>query len=211
MVRSKLLNEFNKSRTSESWLKYKQQRNKCLYILKWTKTNYFNNLNPNSLYIYWECETIHSTSYLKFRNMQLLHLFADMYMLNFFLKWHDFARLIFVFEKFQEMGTESIAFQLVIFQYLRKHFTKIVHWTHYGIIIESSKFLSKCSCSWFGLLRLFFPCKLPEWNTFFLIGIHSMHGWTSTARNGVARKRSTKRLKHTENLFRKELHLIGVY
>ena len=46
MLRSKLRNEFNKSRTSESWKKYKQQRNKCLSILKGTKTNYFNNLNP---------------------------------------------------------------------------------------------------------------------------------------------------------------------
>ena len=46
MVRSKLRNEFNKSRTSENWKKYKQQRNKCLYILKGTKANYFNNLNP---------------------------------------------------------------------------------------------------------------------------------------------------------------------
>ena len=46
MVRSKLRNEFNKSRTSEKWKKYKQQRNKCLSILKGTKTNYFNNLNP---------------------------------------------------------------------------------------------------------------------------------------------------------------------
>ena len=35
--------------------------------------------------------------------------------------------LIFAFEKFQEMGTESIAFQLVIFQYRKKHLTKIVH------------------------------------------------------------------------------------
>ena len=26
--------------------KYKEQRNKCLSILKGTKTNYFNNLNP---------------------------------------------------------------------------------------------------------------------------------------------------------------------
>ena len=43
MVRSKLRNEFNKS---ENWKKYKQQRNKCLSILKGTKTNYFNNLNP---------------------------------------------------------------------------------------------------------------------------------------------------------------------
>ena len=46
MVKSKLRNEFNKSRTSENWKKYKQQRNKCLSILKGTKTNYFNNVNP---------------------------------------------------------------------------------------------------------------------------------------------------------------------
>ena len=39
MVRSKLRNK-------ENWKKYKQQRNKCLSILKGTKTNYFNNLNP---------------------------------------------------------------------------------------------------------------------------------------------------------------------
>ena len=46
MIRSKLRNEFNKSRTSENWKKYKQQRNKCLSMLKGTKTNYFTNLNP---------------------------------------------------------------------------------------------------------------------------------------------------------------------
>ena len=46
MVRSKLGNEFNKSRMSENWKKYKQQRNKCLSTLKGSKTNYFNNLNP---------------------------------------------------------------------------------------------------------------------------------------------------------------------
>ena len=46
MVRSKLRNEINKSQTSEYWKKYKPQRNKCLSILKGTKTNYFNNLNP---------------------------------------------------------------------------------------------------------------------------------------------------------------------
>ena len=49
MVRSKLQNEFNKSRTSENWNKYKQQRNKCLSILKGTKANYFNNLNPKAI------------------------------------------------------------------------------------------------------------------------------------------------------------------
>ena len=42
MVRSKLQNGFNKSRTSENWEKYKQQRNKCLSIFN----NCFNNLNP---------------------------------------------------------------------------------------------------------------------------------------------------------------------
>ena len=45
---------------------------------------------------------------------------------------------------------------------------------------------------------------------FFLIGIHSTQGWTATTRHGVTRKRSTKRLKHTGNLLRKTLQLIGV-
>ena len=50
------------------------------------------------------------------------------------------------------------------------------------------------------------------WTTWgsFLIGIHSMQGWTATLRHGVTRERSTKRLKHTGNLFRKNLHLKDV-
>ena len=37
-----------------------------------------------------------------------------------------------------------------------------------------------------------------------------MQGATATARHGVARKRSTKRLKLTGNLFTKNLQLKGV-
>ena len=37
----------------------------------------------------------------------------------------------------------------------------------------------------------------------FLIGTHSMQGWTATTRHGVTKKRSKKRLQHTGNLFRK--------
>ena len=52
--------------------------------------------------------------------------------------------------------------------------------------------------------------QLIEYNIFFLIWIHSMKGWTATARHGVTRKRSTKRLQHTGNLFRKNLQLKDV-
>ena len=45
---------------------------------------------------------------------------------------------------------------------------------------------------------------------FFLIGIHSMQGWKHTMRHGVTRKRRTKKLKHTKNLFRKSLQLKDV-
>ena len=45
----------------------------------------------------------------------------------------------------------------------------------------------------------------------FKIGIHSMQGWPATARHGVTRKRSTEILKHTRNLFRKNLPRKGVY
>ena len=50
------------------------------------------------------------------------------------------------------------------------------------------------------------------WTTWgsFLIGIHSMQGWTATLRHGVTRERSTKWLKHAGNLFRKNLHLKDV-
>ena len=37
-----------------------------------------------------------------------------------------------------------------------------------------------------------------------------MQGWTATTRDRVTRKRSTKRLQHTGNLFRKNLQLKDV-
>ena len=40
---------------------------------------------------------------------------------------------------------------------------------------------------------------------FFLLGIHSMQGWTATTRYEVTRKRNTKRLRHTRNMSRKSL------
>ena len=46
---------------------------------------------------------------------------------------------------------------------------------------------------------------------FFLIGIHSMQGWRATTRHGFTRKRNTKRLRHTWNLFRKNLKLKDVF
>ena len=58
------------------------------------------------------------------------------------------------------------------------------------------------------------PNYLTTWKLFFsfffLIRVYSMQGWTATTRHGVARKRSTKRSKHTGNLFRKNLQLIDV-
>ena len=45
---------------------------------------------------------------------------------------------------------------------------------------------------------------------FFLIGIHSMQGWTATTRHGVTRKETQKGLQDTENLFRKNLELKDV-
>ena len=68
--------------------------------------------------------------------------------------------------------------------------------------------LSRTFWHWFilnmlQLLALFFY----QFFFFFSIGIHSMRDWTATMRHGVTRKRSTKRLQHTENLFRKNLQL----
>ena len=42
------------------------------------------------------------------------------------------------------------------------------------------------------------------------IWAHSMQGWTATTRHGVTRKSHKERLKHTGNLFRKNLQLKDV-
>ena len=64
-------------------------------------------------------------------------------------------------------------------------------------------------CAWFLLFLFELPksgntkwklsCTLKHFLTAFLIGIHSMKGWTATTRHGVTRKRNTKRLRHTGN------------
>ena len=47
--------------------------------------------------------------------------------------------------------------------------------------------------------------SMLRWLTLFLIGIHSMQGWTATTSHGVTRKWSIKRLKHTGNLFKNNI------
>ena len=51
-----------------------------------------------------------------------------------------------------------------------------------------------------------FHCFFFFFLSFFLIVIHSK-GWTATMRHRVPRKRSTKRLKHAESLFRQNLQM----
>ena len=41
-------------------------------------------------------------------------------------------------------------------------------------------------------------------------GTHNNQGWAATERHGIIRKKGTKRLKHTGNLFRKNLQLKDV-
>ena len=47
-------------------------------------------------------------------------------------------------------------------------------------------------------------------NIFLKIEIHSMQVWTASTKYGVTRKRSSKRVKHTENLFRKNIQVKSV-
>ena len=51
------------------------------------------------------------------------------------------------------------------------------------------------------LLSMYFTFE----NNFFLIGIQSIQGWTVTTKHEATKKRSTKRLRHTGNLFRNNL------
>ena len=49
MQRSKLKNKYNRNRIDDNWNKYKQQRNKCVTILRRTKLNYYQHLNTHDL------------------------------------------------------------------------------------------------------------------------------------------------------------------
>ena len=67
------------------------------------------------------------------------------------------------------------------------------------------------------LIRLDLMCSMSLWKgvwviraPFFLIGIHSMQGWTATTRQELQEIEAHKRLQDTENLFRKNLHLKDV-
>ena len=60
------------------------------------------------------------------------------------------------------------------------------------------------SCMKIFLMKTFLFC-------FFIIATHSMQGCTTTTRHGASRKRNIKRLRHTGNLFRKNLQLKDVY
>ena len=50
MRRTRLRNKYNKERTDVNRKAYKRQRNLCLKLLREAKTNYYKNLDPNSLY-----------------------------------------------------------------------------------------------------------------------------------------------------------------
>ena len=49
MLRSKLKNKHNKTRSTENWDNYKQQRNFCVNLLLNTKRSYFGNLNLKNI------------------------------------------------------------------------------------------------------------------------------------------------------------------
>ena len=101
---------------------------------------------------------------------------------------------IFSFSSFSMFLQSRISKSVVIcfFCYFLCYFLLSI----FSILLFFSTLLS-IPCSVFSLCLFFF----------FLIGIHSMQGWTTTTRHGVTKKRSTKRLKYTGNLFRKNLQL----
>ena len=49
MHRSKLKNKFNRNSTDDNWNKYKQQRNKCVAMLRRTKLHYYKHLDTHDL------------------------------------------------------------------------------------------------------------------------------------------------------------------
>ena len=60
-----------------------------------------------------------------------------------------------------------------------------------------------CNCCFSRILPIYLKKKIFFFFTYiYLIGIHSMQGWTATTWHQVTRKRR-KRLKHTGNLFKR--------
>ena len=82
----------------------------------------------------------------------------------------------------------------------------------FGIIVNTFKFSTRNTLVYLSSRHLALVCKpvLCFFVFFLVIGIHSIQGWTATTRHGVTRKKSTKRLQHTGNLFRKNLQLEDV-
>ena len=67
--------------------------------------------------------------------------------------------------------------------------------------------------SWFSgyQFRYRLQILLPILSKFFFLNvILSIQGWRATTRHGFRRKKNTKRLKHSINLFRKNLQIKGV-
>ena len=80
----------------------------------------------------------------------------------------------------------------------------MIHFRHYQWLDDENK------CENQSLLHCYKNIKYTIFFFKFLIGIHSMQGCTATTRHGVKRKRNTKTLRHTRNLFRKNLQLKDV-
>ena len=50
MIRPRLKNCFNKTRSDENWTLYKTQRNFCTKLLRKTKIDYFSKVNPKLIF-----------------------------------------------------------------------------------------------------------------------------------------------------------------
>ena len=74
--------------------------------------------------------------------------------------------------------------------------------TPYGILGEGGY---EQSSSWRSLLVWSMKTQKIISASRFFFNWDSLHVWTATTRHGVTRKRNTKRLQHTGNLFRKNL------
>ena len=100
------------------------------------------------LYIYWKCQAMCSTSYLKpSRYPWMKALMHEKFFSNGLICCSSITgsldMCLFKVTKNIIWGqnlyfwVSKRAFRLIIFQYLKNHLPKIVHWPYYGIIIES--------------------------------------------------------------------------
>ena len=147
------------------------------------------------------------TRFLKNFQFSFMHTFCQMCYINIFLWWFDL-----ICSKFWNQAVPEILENKVIFHFVIFFCCKLCSFTHFlGIFSKTLiilQLITYCkNTTLFKCLHLQVHSSNLYSMKFFLKNWHPLSQWTATTGHGVTRKRSTKRLQYTGNLFRRNLQL----